>query len=198
MATMPTAMSASAEYPVHLEIDYPEGGNRWMILVRWLLAVPHLAIVNVLGSLANVITFIAFFAILFTRRYPEGLFKLAVGIQRWTQNTWVYVLFYDRYPPFSFDEGQYPPVRYSVERREEYSRWMPLVKWLLAAPHYIILFFLFIGAVFAYLWTWIVVLVTGRYPQGPFNFLVGVARWSARVTAYVGLMVDEYPSFSMK
>ncbi len=198
MATMPTAVSASAEYPVHLEIDYPEGGNRWMILVRWLLAVPHLAIVNVLGSLANVITFIAFFAILFTRRYPEGLFKLAVGIQRWTQNTWVYVLFHDRYPPFSFDGGQYPPVRYSVERREEYSRWMPLVKWLLAAPHYIILFFLFIGAAFVYLWTWIVVLVTGRYPQGPFNFLVGVARWSARVTAYVGLMVDEYPPFSMK
>jgi len=198
MATMSTALAASADYPVHLEIDHPEGGNRFMILIRWLLALPHAAIVYVLSSLSSVIILIAFFAILFTRRYPEGLFNIAVGIQRWSQNMWAYVLFHDRYPPFSFEEGQYPPVRYSVDRREEYNRWLPLVKWLLAIPHYIVLSLLYIAAFFVYLWTIIVVLVTGRYPEGAFNFLVGVARWGARVTAYVGLMVDEYPPFSMR
>jgi uncharacterized membrane protein HdeD (DUF308 family) len=196
--TMPAAMSASAEYPVHLDVAHPEGENRWMILIRWLLALPHLAIIYVLSSLSSVIMLIAFFAILFTRKYPQGLFKLAAGIQRWTNNTWAYILFHNRYPPFSFDEGQYPPVQYTVQQREQYNRWLPLIKWLLAIPHYIILFFLFIAAFFVYLWTWVVVLVTGNYPQGPFNFLVGVMRWGARVTAYVNLMVDEYPPFSMQ
>src|SRR5262245_59519372 len=132
MATMSAAMSAAGEYPVRLEIEYPEGQNRWMILIRWLLAVPHIAIVYVLGNLSSIVTVIAFFAILFTRRYPEGLFKLQAGIQRWSSNTWAYILFHNRYPPFSFEDGQYPPVQYSVQRQEQYNRWLPLVKWLLA------------------------------------------------------------------
>jgi hypothetical protein len=197
MATMSTALAASAEYPVRLEIDHPDGGNRFMILIRWLLVLPHAVIVYVLSSLSSVIIFIAFFAILFTRRYPEGLFKIAVGIQRWSQNMWAYILFHDRYPPFSFDDGEYPPVRYSVDRREQYNRWLPLVKWLLAFPHYLVLSVLYFVAFFVYLWTIVVVLATGKYPEGAFNFLVGVARWGARVTAYVGLMVDEYPPFSL-
>jgi hypothetical protein len=191
-------MSAAAEYPLRFEVQHPEGGNRFMILIRWLLALPHIAIISVLESLSGILTVIAFFAILFTKRYPDGMFKLAAGIQRWTENTWAYVLFHDRYPPFSFDDGEYPPVRYTVDRREEYSRWLPLIKWLLAIPHYLILFFLYIAAFFAYLWTIVAVLVTGRYPEGAFNFLVGVARWGARVTAYVELMVDEYPPFSLR
>ncbi|MFN8586048.1 MAG: DUF4389 domain-containing protein [Dehalococcoidia bacterium] len=199
MATMSATMSSeSADYPVHLQVQYPEGGKRWMILVRWLLAIPHLAIIYVFNNVSNVITLIALFAILFTRKYPEGLFKLQLGIQRWSQNVWAYVLFHDQYPPFSFEDGQYPPVRYTVERQEQYARFMPLIKWLLAIPHYLVLIFLIVGAAFAYLWTWVVVLATGRYPQGPFNYLVGVQRWGARVSAYVGLMVDQYPPFSLK
>jgi len=199
MATMSATMSSeSADYPVHLQVQYPEGGKRWMILVRWLLAIPHLIIINVFNNLSSVITLIALFSILFTRKYPEGLFRLQVGIQRWGQNAWAYVFFHDQYPPFSFDDGQYPPVSYTVERREQYARFMPLIKWLLAIPHYLVLIFLVVGAVFAYLWTWVVVLATGRYPQGPFNYLVGVQRWGARVSAYVGLMVDQYPPFSLK
>ncbi|MBX7111456.1 MAG: DUF4389 domain-containing protein [Dehalococcoidia bacterium] len=199
MATMSATMSSeSADYPVHLQVQYPEGGKRWMILVRWLLAIPHLAIIYVFNNVSNVITLIALFAILFTRKYPEGLFKLQLGIQRWSQNVWAYVLFHDQYPPFSFEDGEYPPVRYTVERQEQYARFMPLIKWLLAIPHYLVLIFLIVGAAFAYLWTWVVVLATGRYPQGPFNYLVGVQRWGARVSAYVGLMVDQYPPFSLK
>jgi hypothetical protein len=199
MATMSATMSAeSAGYPVHLEVQYPEGGKRWMILVRWLLAVPHLAIIYVFNNLSNVITLIALVAILFTRKYPEGLFKLQVGIQRWSQNVWAYVLFHNQYPPFSFDDGQYSPVQYNVERQERYARFMPLIKWILAIPHYVVLLFLIVGALFAFIWTWVVVLATGRYPQGPFNYLVGVQRWGARVSAYVGLMVDQYPPFSLK
>src|SRR5438445_6273811 len=90
-----TTGMAPGQYPVRFDVAYPEGGNRWMILVRWLLAVPHLVIIYVLNSLASVITLIAFFAILFTRSYPPGLFKIYAGIQRWTNNTWAYVLFHD-------------------------------------------------------------------------------------------------------
>lgn len=199
MATMSATMSSeSADYPVHLQVQYPEGGKRWMILVRWILAIPHLLIVNVLNNLSSVITLIALFAILFTTKYPESLFRLQVGIQRWSQNAWAYVVFHDQYPPFSFEDGQYPPVSYTVERQERYARFMPLIKWLLAIPHYVVLFLLFIGAIFAFLWLIVVVLATGRYPQGVFNYLVGVQRWSARVFAYVALLVDEYPPFSMK
>lgn len=199
MATMSAAMSSeSAGYPLHLEVQYPEGGSRWMILVRWLLAIPHIAVVYVLNSLSNVITLIALFAILFTTKYPEGLFKLQVGIQRWSQNLWAYILFHNQYPPFSFDDGQYAPVSYGVERQERYARFMPLIKWLLAIPHYIVLAFLFIVGVFVVLWLIAAVLVTGRTPRSAFDYLVGVARWSARVSAYVGLLVDQYPPFSMK
>lgn len=198
MATISTPMSAGTPYPLHLNVQYPEGGSRWKILVRWLLAIPHIAIVYVFNNLSNVITLIALFAILFTRKYPEGLFKLQVGIQRWSQNVWAYVLFHDQYPPFSFDDGQYPPVSYTVERREQYARFMPLIKWLLAVPHYIVLLFLSVGGFFVFLWLLLAVLVTGHYPRSAFDYLVGVARWSARVQSYVGLLVDQYPPFSMK
>ncbi|MGE0135629.1 MAG: DUF4389 domain-containing protein [Dehalococcoidia bacterium] len=199
MATMSATMSSeSADYPVHLQVQSPEGGKRWMILVRWLLAIPHLLITNVLNNLSTVITLLALFAILFTRKYPESLFKLQVGIQRWSLNVWAYVLFHNRYPPFSFDDGQYAPVQYSVQRQEQYARFMPLIKWVLALPHYLALILLAIGAIFVFLWMLIVVLATGRYPQGPVEYLVGVQRWGSRVFAYVGLLVDRYPPFSMK
>lgn len=199
MAVATSVMSAAeAEYPLQLEIAYPEGENRFMILVRWLLAIPHLIIVQLLGYAAGVLLIIAFFAILFTRKYPEGMFRFSAGIQRWTQNAYAYILFHNRYPPFSWDEGQYPPVQYTIERREQYNRWLPLIKWLLVIPHLIVLFFLGIVAFLAWVFTFFAVLITGRYPRGAFDFIVGTARWNARAMAYFMLMVDEYPPFSMK
>ena len=89
-------------------------------------------------------------------------------------------------------------MSYTVERREQYARFMPLIKWLLAVPHYIVLLFLSVGGFFVFLWLLLAVLVTGHYPRSAFDYLVGVARWSARVQSYVGLLVDQYPPFSMK
>ena len=90
------------------------------------------------------------------------------------------------------------PLRLEIDHSEEYSRFMPLVKWLLVIPHYIVLAILGIGAFFAIVIAWFAVLITGRYPRGLWNYVTGVMRWSARVTAYFYLMVDPYPSFSLE
>jgi hypothetical protein len=190
---------AVAGYPVRFDVEYPEGGNRWMILVRWILAIPQLIIADLLGNLAQLLAFFAFFTILFTRRFPRGMFSLAVGCLRWTYNVYAYVLFHDQpYPPFSFDAGRYPHLVFEVPPREEYSRWLPLVKWLFAIPHFVVLALLGLIGFFVYLYVIVAVLITGRYPRGAFDYLVGVGRWSARVGAYIYLLVDEYPPFSLK
>src|SRR4051812_28990352 len=89
------------------------------------------------------------------------------------------------------------PVQLTIERQEEYSRFMPLIKWLLAIPHYICLLFLGIGAMVVILIAFFAVLITGRYPKGMFDYLVGVTRWAIRVSAYVYLLRDEYPPFTL-
>ncbi len=109
------------------------------------------------------------------------------------------MLFHDApYPPFSFDAGHYPHLVFDVPPREEFNRWLPLVKWLLAVPHYLVLALLLAVGIFVWLFAAIALLVTGTFPRGAFDYLAGVGRWGARVTAYVYLMVDEYPPFSMK
>ena len=185
-------------YPVWLDVQYPDAPSRWMILIRWLLAIPHLFIINVLQYVVFVFAAIAFFAVLFTRRYPKGLADLVEGWLRWTNNTYAYVLFLDRYPPFSWNEGDYPAVTTRVERPAEYQRWLPLVKWLLAIPHLIVLAALQFIALFVGIWLVVGVLVTGQYPQPAFELLVGVMRWTTRVMAYLFLLVDEYPPFALK
>ena len=196
MAVDPASMPSG--YPVRFDIAYPEGENRFMILIRWLLAIPHLIILSGLRYVALAVVVFAFFAILFTGRHPAGLFRFQVGVLRWNQNVGAYVLFHNRYPPFSFDEGKYPPVTFQVDRAEHYNRFLPFIKWLLAIPHLIILSLLWVITVLLYVFTFLAVLVTGKYPRGPFNFIVGTSRWGARVTAYLMLVVDDYPPFSMK
>ncbi len=191
--------AAAPTYPVTFDVAYPDHPSRWMILVRWLLAIPQLFVANILSELAQFLAFLAFFAILFTRRYPEGLFRLVVGCHRWQSNVIAYVLFHDgRYPPFSFDDGVYPYLTLRIERQEQYSRWLPLVKWLLAIPHLVVLAVLVVVALFAYLGIWVAVLVTGSYPRGLFDYVVGVGRWCMRVTAYLYLLTDRYPPFSLR
>jgi Domain of unknown function (DUF4389) len=90
------------------------------------------------------------------------------------------------------------PLRLDIDHQEQYARWMPLVKWLLVIPHYIVLIVLYIGAFFAIVIAWFAVLITGRYPRGLWNYLVGVARWTTRVTTYHYLMVDPYPPFTLE
>jgi hypothetical protein len=180
-------------------VDYPERLSRWLIFVKWLLAVPHFLVVYALSLVASVITFIAFFAILFTGRYPEGMFRFVVGVYRWSANVIAYVvLLRDDYPPFSWEPGRYP-VTLEVDYPERLSRWLIFVKWLLVIPNLIVLMFLGIVYYIVLIIAWFAILFTARYPRPLFDFSVGVYRWSLRMSAYASyLLTDEYPPFSLK
>jgi hypothetical protein len=199
-AASPVPPAATSGYPVTFDVEYPERLSRWKILVKWLLAIPHLIIVYLLLAVAGILQFIAFFAILFTKRWPRGLFDFTVQIYRWSLNTTAYaiLLLRDEYPPFSGEAGEYPLVL-EVEYREDLSRWQIFVKWLLVIPHLIILSVLFIGVFFVVIIAFFAILFTGRYPRGLFDFVVGTLRWMVRVQAYSHwLMTDRYPPFSLK
>jgi hypothetical protein len=196
MATM--APPADSSYPVRFDVAYPENLSRGLIFIKWLLAIPHFIILYALNLVFEVLTFIAFFAILFTTKYPEGLFKFNVGIRRWQANVTAYLmLMRDEYPPFSFDPGQYP-VTLEIDYPEKLQRFAPLYKWLLAIPHLIIVGVLSMVALLGLIVAWFAILFTGKFPKGIFDFVVGVQRWNTRVTAYVLFMRDEYPPFSLK
>lgn len=188
----------ASDYPVTFDVAYPESPNRFLILIRWLLALPHLIVLSVLGHVVGLTTLIGFLALLFTKSYPDSLWRFSVGVLRWTSNVNAYTLFHDGYPPFSMSEGRYEPVTLAVEKPAEFNRWLPLVKWLLTLPHVLILIALSALALVATLALVLAVLFTGRYPRGLFDFLVGVGRWNARVTAYGMLLVDRYPPFSLR
>jgi Domain of unknown function (DUF4389) len=199
MTVPPPPAPAAPDYPVRFGVEYPERLSRWKIFVKWLFAIPHLIILYLLGIVLSVMIFIAFFAILFTKKWPRGMFDFAVQIQRWTANVASYVfLERDEYPPFSGDAGEYP-VTYEVDYDDNLSRWMIFVKWLLAIPHYIVLVFLAIAATVVVIIAFFAILFTGRYPRGMFDFNVGVFRWYQRVYAYSYLLfTDRYPPFSLK
>ncbi|HEX2058203.1 MAG TPA: DUF4389 domain-containing protein [Actinomycetota bacterium] len=199
----PAPASPGPTYAVRLDLEAPNTIARWRPLVHWLLAFPHFVVAYALSVLIGAITFIAFFAILFTKKYPEGLFKFAVMVNRYNWRLWSYVMYVrEPYPPFEFptdleDPGT-DPARLSIDYPQELSRWLIFVKWILAIPHYFVLFLLFVGAVVVWLLSFFAVLVTGKYPSGMRNYMVGVARWTQRVNAYTYLLTDEYPPFSLQ
>ncbi len=197
-----------ATYPVSItgELSEPPGRGWW--LLKWLLALPHYIVLAFLWVAFFVVTIIAFFAILFTAKYPRGLFDFNVGVMRWTWRVGFYtyqVLGTDRYPPFTLRAGGYP-ADLEVEYPERLSRGLVLVKWwLLAIPHYIIVGIfqgggesnggglVFLLALIA----GVILLFTGRYPNDLFDLLVGLNRWTYRVYAYASLMTDRYPPFRL-
>jgi len=211
--------SAAAASPVRLQgrLDVPL--NRWLWLVKWLLVIPHLILLFFLWIAFGVLTFIAFFAILFTGRYPRVLFDFNVGVLRWSWRVAYYAygaLGTDRYPPFSLhDEPDYPATL-DIAYPERLSHGLVLVKWLLALPQ-LVLVAIFAGggsylASRADQWVFnfggglvgllvcfagVALLFTGRYPRGLFDFILGLDRWVLRVSAYVGLMTDAYPPFRL-
>ena len=188
----------SMSYPLTFDVQYPEELSRWLIFVKWLLVIPHLIVLYGLGVAANLITLIAWFVILFTKRYPPELFSFVVSINRWGANVTAYTfLLTDDYPPFSWEASEYP-VTYDVEYPEALSRWLIFVKLILAIPHIIVLALLFIGAFIALTVAWFAILFTERFPESLFDFLVGVLRWQYRVSAYTNLLRDEYPPFSLE
>jgi hypothetical protein len=186
-------------YPVRYDVEYQESHSRLLIFVKWLLAIPHLLILYALGAVASICILIAFFAILFTKKYPKGLFDFVVNIYRWTNNVYAYIfLLRDEYPPFTWEPGKYP-VTFEVDYPESLGRFAPLYKWLLAIPNLIVLYLVVIVAFFLGFIGWFAILFTGKLPRGIHDFLVGTGRWSNRLSAYYAyLFTDQYPPFSMK
>jgi hypothetical protein len=184
-----------AVYPLRFDVDYPERLSRWLIFVKWLLALPHQIVLMFYGIAYFVTLIIAWFAILLTGRYPQGLFNFAVGLFRWGARVNVYTnLLRDEYPPFGTG-GDYP-ARLEVDYPERLSRWKIFVKWLLAIPHMIILYGYGILASCITLVAFFIILFTTRYPRTLFDLVVGYYRWNNRVYAYVLLLTDEYPPFT--
>jgi len=189
-------------YPLRLELEAPLEVENWRPLVHWLLAIPHWLIVSALRAVRSVLLLISFFAVLFTERIPRALFDMVVMTLRYHWRVSTYTLWMrEGYPPFDFsprseDAGDDPAIL-SVDYPEKVNRWLPLVKWFLAIPHYVVLVFLFLGGIFVGIGAFFAVLITGRYPEGMRSYLVGVARWGMRVMAYAGFLRDEYPPFSL-
>ncbi len=197
-------MSAQAPaYPVRLDLEAPAEVARWRPLVHWLLAVPHILISGALQMLRNVLMFLSFFTILFTKQIPRGFFDLIVMTMRYQWRVSSYMMFMrESYPPFEFeasaDDDGSDPARLSIEYPAELNRFLPLVKFLFVIPHFVVLALYGLGAIFAWLGSFFAVLFTGRYPEGIRNYLVGVNRYVNRVMAYFGFLRDEYPPFSLR
>ena len=196
-------------YPLTLKGELEEPLSRWLWLVKWLLIIPHVIVLCFLWIAAAVVAVIAFFAILFTGRYPRSLFDFTVGVLRWSWRVSFYsygALATDKYPPFSLRKENYP-ADLDVEYSEDMVRWMPLVKWLFAIPHYACLAALAGGnwGNFPHIGlqpvlmviTAVLLLFTGKYLQDIWKLVMGVNRWSFRVAAYVLLLTDQYPPFSL-
>jgi Domain of unknown function (DUF4389) len=212
-------MAATASFPVKVEADLDPGLSRWLWLVKWFLAIPHYIVLTFLWVAFGVLTVVAFFAILFTGRYPRSIFEFNVGVLRWSWRVADYsfgVLGTDRYPPFTLTEVPEYPAHLDVAYPERLSRGLVLVKWFLAIPHLIIVGVLAGGGSW-FAWSvehgnatvganligllactaGLVLAVTGTYPRGLFDLILGLNRWVMRVVGYVGLMTDEYPPFRL-
>ena len=217
-AVVPVDDRAFRPYPLRREGHLDAELSRWRWLVKWLLAIPHVVVLVFLWIAFVVLSVVAFFAILFTGRYPRSIFDFNVGVLRWTWRVSYYAssaLGTDRYPPFTLDAADYPATL-DIDYPEHLSRGLVLVKsWLLAIPHLLII------GVFTATWTFgsdnggtglvlaggllgLLVVVaaltlafTGRYPTGLHDLIMGVNRWTYRVIAYVALMTDDYPPFRL-
>jgi hypothetical protein len=183
-------------YPLSFHVDYPDRPlGRLTTAFRPIVALP---IFLVLSTLNGALTLGVLLMIVFRQKYPRWWFDFNREFTRFSNRVFVYLaLMDDRYP--STDEEQYVHLEFAypdVER--DLNRWLPLVKWLLALPHYVVLAFLWIGVILAVIGAWFAVLFTGRYPRGLFDYVEGVFRWTNRVIAYVGLLItDKYPPFRL-
>ena len=188
-------MTAGSQPTLRFDIAYPERLSRGLIFVKWLLAIPHAIVLNILGYVLYFTTALAFFLILILGRYPRGLWNFGVMVTRWQARYSAYVmLMRDEYPPFGDDDY---PVLFHLEYPERLSRWKIFVKWLLLIPHFFVLSTLMFAVLVVWFVAWWAILFTGRYPRGMFDFTTGVMRWFWRVTVYLLLLTDAYPPFSM-
>jgi hypothetical protein len=186
----------SSDPLLSLEIDFPERLSRWKIFFKWIFAIPHYIVLSFFSMLVSIIVWIAWFIILFTKRYPEELYKIVLTYMRWTANVNAYVLLQrDEYPPFG--EGPYP-VHLELPYPTELSRWMIFIKWLLVIPAVFVYAFVGIAMGVGVFIAWWCILITARMPKGLFDFITSVNRWGYRINAYSWLMTDKYPPFSLE
>ena len=191
-------------YPATFTFDAPERIANWRPLVHWLLAIPHLAIVYVLGSVSDLVAVISWFAVLFTGRLPAGLANFQAMYLRYTLRTAIYFGFLrEEYPPFGFATTPADPGddrRVGVElvpQLDGRNRWTVGFRLILAIPQLIVLALLGIGLFVVGVIGFFAVLFTGRWPTGLRNFVLGVGRWWLRVEAYLVLLTDQYPPFRL-
>ncbi|MBC8281082.1 MAG: DUF4389 domain-containing protein [Chloroflexi bacterium] len=197
-------MQSETSYPIQFTVDFPEAPlDRLSSFLRILWVIPiGFLLSQISGSqgfaAGGILTFGTLLMILFRQKYPRWWFDWNLALSRFSNRVFVYLLLLrDEYP--STDEEQavhlempYPDVV------NDLNRWLPLVKWFLAIPHYIILFFLWIGVFFAVIVAWFSIIFTGKYPEGLFGYVVGVMRWSNRVGGYAFVLVtDVYPPFRL-
>lgn len=183
-------------YPVQFSVDYPDRSlSRVSTFFRLLLAIPILLIFFLVGEAVILSTLLM---VLFRRKYPKWWFDWNLELLKFESRIDAYILLLrDEYPSTDEEQAVHLEIPYP-DASQELNRWLPLVKWLLAVPHYIVLFFLIIIALIVAIISWFAILFTGRYPVGLFNFEVGVVRWGNRVYAYAFMLVtDRYPPFRL-
>jgi hypothetical protein len=207
-------MEAGTSHPVQFDVEYPERElNRLTTAFRIFMVIPIAIVLATLGgestayagdhwqagaTFGGLVTFTPLLLILFRQKYPRWWFDWNLELLRFQNRVGAYLaLLDDQYP--STDEHQSVRLQMSYPDAErDLNRWLPLVKWLLAIPHYIVLIFLWLATLFVVIFAWFAILFTGRYPRGLFDFVVGVGRWTNRVTAYAFVLVtDRYPPFSL-
>ncbi len=211
----PQPPGPAVPYPVQYLVDYPDRPlNRLTTFFRLLLVIPIaivLALVEggytygygqgravTIAAAGGLLVLPALLMILFRQKYPRWWFDWNRELMRFSARVGVFLaLMDDRYP--STDEHQAVHLDFPYpDARNDLNRWLPLIKWLLAIPHYVVLFFLYIAAFFVVIAAWFVILFTGRFPRAMFDFLVGVGRWTNRVIAYAHVLVtDRYPPFRL-
>jgi hypothetical protein len=194
----------SAPYPATFTFDPPEQIANWRPLVQWLLAIPHFAILYVLGFVQNVVGLVSWVVILFTGALPEGLANLQVMMIRYSVRAYTYAAFLkEEYPPFTFDTtpadpGNDPRVRVDITPQlANRNRLTVAFRIILLIPQAIVLFVLLIANFVAVLIAFFAVLFTGAWPVGLRDFVLNVMRWGLRVQAYCWLLTDEYPPFAL-
>ncbi len=208
-------LATVSPYPVSLSVDYPDRAlNRLTTFFRIFTVIPIAIILGLLtsGTFARqepggvsfqyggigLVFLPTVLMLLFRQKYPRWWFDWNVALTSFSYRVSSYLLLLrDEYPSTDEEQAVHLIIPYP-DARQELSRWLPLVKWLLAIPHYIVLFFLGIAALVCVVIAWFAIVVTGRYPRSLFDFVVGVLRWSVRVTGYAFLLVtDRYPPFRL-
>ena len=207
------------DYPAKLDIEYPGTRDKFTTLLRLFYALPILILVSMLvgsgshttvneagkelssggGGISGGLVAATALMIIFRQKYPKWWFSFSLELNRFMTRISAYILLLtDRYPSTDDEQSVHLDVAYPNVKRD-LNRWMPLVKWLLALPHYIVVFFLVWGVFMATIVAWFSILFSGTYPRALFDFVVGVGRWCLRVNAYAFLLTtDEYPPFSLQ